>query len=431
MTANRNLEIPLDSTMRGGGKLRWRHIISMLSVLLLQARVSMGKAFHPFLRKNESGALTANFEKTVQGPSISMHHSVFGDNWAMDFGDGGNGCESGRGSFMWRGQGFGSNINNLLNAWVYAIAVENWNDMAVVFSPRQLSRVECHEESDGEASVGWDCMFSPMPHLCTFQDSEEWTDFMLSRHVSETDREEALRLDQDAVRFHPEKIVDSLRDIDADHFDALAAMASYLWSYMTPWLKRDIDIVVRAPKEDVFREHPFLGVHIRRGDKVANKEASNHASEEYLVAAESYIVRHSEMSVEDIKGIWVASDDPAALDEVRAVAPAIFPNVDNSTIFWAAGGVPDGPAVATVKTRTDKQSYAELVYTFADLHQLTHASVFVGTFSSNIGRLVALLRQNIGKKQASTTISIDRNGWTPGRKTRRLKDPEELDYGWK
>ena len=48
---------------------------------------------------------------------------------------------------------------------------------------------------------------------------------------------------------------------------------------MTPWLKRDIDIVVRAPKEDVFREHPFLGVHIRRGDKVANKEASNHASE--------------------------------------------------------------------------------------------------------------------------------------------------------
>ena len=45
---------------------------------------------------------------------------------------------------------------------------------------------------------------------------------MLSRHVSETDREEALRLDQDAVRFHPEKIVDSLRDIDADHFDALA-----------------------------------------------------------------------------------------------------------------------------------------------------------------------------------------------------------------
>ena len=65
---------------------------------------------------------------------------------------------------------------------------------------------------------------------------------------------------------------------------------------------------------------------------------------------------------------------------------------------------------------------------FADLHQLTHASVFVGTFSSNIGRLVALLRQNIGNKQASTTISIDRDGWNPGRKKRRLKSPR-LNYG--
>ncbi|CAM9749390.1 unnamed protein product, partial [Ascophyllum nodosum] len=319
-------------------------------------------------------------------------------------------------------------LPDLLNAWVHAIAVENWTDMAVIINPGQLSHVECHQESGEKASVGWDCMFSPMPHLCTFQHSEEWTDFMLSRHVSENDREEAMRLDQDAVRFHPEKIVDSLHYVKVGHFDALAVMASNLWSFMTPWLKRDIDIVIRAPEKYVFKKYPYLGVHIRRGDKISKKEASYHASEEYFVAAESYIVRHSKMSVEDIKSIWIASDDPAALDEVRAVAPAIFPNVDNSTVFWAAGGVPDGPAVSAVNTHTDNQSYAELVYMFADLHQLTHASVFVGTFSSNIGRLVALLRQNIGNKQASTTISIDRDGWNPGRKKRRLKSPR-LNYG--
>ena len=45
---------------------------------------------------------------------------------------------------------------------------------------------------------------------------------MLSRHVSENDREEAMRLDQDAVRFHPEKIVDSLHYVKVGHFDALA-----------------------------------------------------------------------------------------------------------------------------------------------------------------------------------------------------------------
>ena len=63
-------------------------------------------------------------------------------------------------------------LPDLLNAWVHAIAVENWTDMAVIINPGQLSHVECHQESGEKASVGWDCMFSPMPHLCTFQHSE-------------------------------------------------------------------------------------------------------------------------------------------------------------------------------------------------------------------------------------------------------------------
>ena len=48
---------------------------------------------------------------------------------------------------------------------------------------------------------------------------------------------------------------------------------------MTPWLKRDIDIVIRAPEKYVFKKYPYLGVHIRRGDKISKKEASYHASE--------------------------------------------------------------------------------------------------------------------------------------------------------
>ena len=80
------------------------------------------------------------------------------------------------------------------------------------------------------------------------------------------------------------------------------------------------------------------------------------------------------MSVEDIKSIWIASDDPAALDEVRAVAPAIFPNVDNSTVFWAAGGVPDGPAVSAVNTHTDNQVSKNTINSlFGDI---THFGLF-------------------------------------------------------
>lgn len=49
----------------------------------------------------------------------------------------------------------------------------------------------------------------------------------------------------------------------------------------------------------------------------------------------------------------------------------------------------------------------------ADLEQLAAADVFVGTCSSNIGRLVMLLRDNLGKDQDSG-ISLDKP-WLPNR----------------
>ena len=45
---------------------------------------------------------------------------------------------------------------------------------------------------------------------------------MMSVHVAKEDREKAIRLDQDAVRFHPEKIVESLDSFKTGHFEGLA-----------------------------------------------------------------------------------------------------------------------------------------------------------------------------------------------------------------
>lgn len=45
---------------------------------------------------------------------------------------------------------------------------------------------------------------------------------MEAMDVSREDLEEASRLDQDAVRFHPEDIVASLEELDVDHIGALA-----------------------------------------------------------------------------------------------------------------------------------------------------------------------------------------------------------------
>eukprot|EP00752_Nemacystus_decipiens_P018203 g16332.t1 len=371
------------------------------------------------------------FEVALDGGDRSMAEvttttaALFSPEWEAGFRMGGPGCDLARGSFMWRGQGFGSNVNNLLNAWVYAIAVEEWTDMAVVVDDHQMANVECGDKDpDNGTTKGWDCLFMPMPHLCTFDTDMAWEIHMVSKHLERGDLAEAARLDQDAVRFHPEIIEQALEGSGTDHLGAKAVMTKFLWSYMTPWLQADVDVVARAPDTDVFETSRFLALHVRRGDKIQLHEAKMHLCEEYLSAAVEYLDGgESELDVEDIRGVWVASDDSGVVDRIKEIAPKYLPNVDNNTIFWASGGVEGGPEISRTSTRTDKETYGGFVYTFADLHQCTSADVFVGTFSSNMGRLLVLLRESIGLKPRSSSISLDGPWWPGRRRQRRVLTP--------
>lgn len=61
--------------------------------------------------------------------------------------------------------------------------------------------------------------------------------------------------------------------------------------------------------------------------------------------------------------------------------------------------------------------YGSFVYLFTDLHQLARADVFVGTFTSNVGRMVMVLREGFQKERTSA-ISLDKKYWFSGRKQR-------------
>lgn len=66
----------------------------------------------------------------------------------------------------------------------------------------------------------------------------------------------------------------------------------------------------------------------------------------YLETAESQV------NVEDIRGIWVSSDDGGVVGRVKEIAPDYFPNVEVNAIFWADGGVEGGPEVNVVPTQS-------------------------------------------------------------------------------
>ncbi|CAN0577758.1 unnamed protein product, partial [Laminaria digitata] len=66
------------------------------------------------------------------------------------------------------------------------------------------------------------------------------------------------------------------------------------------------------------------------------------------------------------------------------------------------------------------KGYPSFVYLLADLEQLVAADVFVSSCSSNIGRLVMLLRDGLGKEKDSA-INMD-VPWSPDRQRRLVLD---------
>ena len=65
-----------------------------------------------------------------------------------------------------------------------------------------------------------------------------------------------------------------------------------------------------------------------------------------------------------------------------------------------------------ITTRSRFQEYKSFVYLFSDIERLSNAEVFVGTFSSNIGRIVHVARESKNKPRTSS-ISLDVK-WHPG-----------------
>lgn len=60
----------------------------------------------------------------------------------------------------------------LMESWAAGI-VQGRNDLAIVLAnDRVLGSVQCRSQSDGIASVGWPCLFRPMPHVCVFESEE-------------------------------------------------------------------------------------------------------------------------------------------------------------------------------------------------------------------------------------------------------------------
>lgn len=323
---------------------------------------------------------------------------TFSSEWIGGFGESTAGC-IGVEKYSWQGCGIGYNMNSMLNAWLYSMVVGNHEDFSVIIGEGMFDYLECSEESNGLANRGWECLFGEIPHLCMFGSSENWTDHLVSENVSEEVILKSESIKINAIKRSHALIQENLGDID--HITALSVLADYVWSHMTPWLKNDAKLV--AGDNELFNGgSPYLGLHIRRGDKVSTGEAESTPVDVYMQTASAYL----DENTIDVEGIWVASDEVGILEEVRDLSEIYFPHISRENIVYNSGK-------KEVITRSKWQGYSSFVTLVSDMNKLANSEVFVGSFSSNLGRLVTVFREGKGKPRDSS-MSVDVKTWFSG-----------------
>jgi len=146
----------------------------------------------------------------------------------------------------------------------------------------------------------------------------------------------------------------------------------------------------------------YIAVHIRRGDKVSGscKESEAVRTADYAAQALAYVSPRCNVIV-------VCSDDLSAAQELSDIVKRQDSNVD--VRHRSRRDVPEqlrnGHWQADYNSLKQQDRIAMTHELLADVEVLRNATVCVCTYSSNIGRLIALLRDG-------PTVSLDVAEWT-------------------
>jgi len=139
-------------------------------------------------------------------------------------------------------------------------------------------------------------------------------------------------------------------------------------------------------------EHPIVGVHIRRTDKVGT-EAAFHAVEEYMKYVAEWFDQYELTKKVSERRVFVASDDPKVLGECRKKFPD-YTFVGDQAVAKSAG----------VSSRYTDSSLRGVIQ---DIHLLSLSDHLVCTFSSQVCRIAYEIMQTRHPDATNRFKSLD------------------------
>ncbi|CAK8682848.1 unnamed protein product [Clavelina lepadiformis] len=235
---------------------------------------------------------------------------------------------------------------------------------------------------------GFEKVFLPLSETCSNEDLPVLTVEWLGELQKNYDNIPVISLNQEPAKdetlFRAFTIPKSLQEsVEVLHDDPHLWWVGQIMRYvfrLRPWIVGKVEQIT----EKLNLTQPYVSVHVRRTDKLV-EEARKCEIEEYMEHVIDWYDRH----VGSVEGgrVYVASDDLASvIPEARSKYPRF------TFLYHAEDKKPLKDMTQTVKGRETEE---ELVSLVCDLMILSRSDYFIGTYSSNIGRLVVQLMHSV------------------------------------
>lgn len=121
----------------------------------------------------------------------------------------------------------------------------------------------------------------------------------------------------------------------------------------------------------------YIAVHIRRGDKIVSCEMKEINLDEYVSAIkEKRYVSHN---------VFIATDDVSVVDNLKSVL-----TIDGFHVYCNAAVVQNGFDESSFNNKDKQTRYMDTLNMLLDMDIMIHSLFFIGTYSSNVSRIVPL-----------------------------------------
>lgn len=121
---------------------------------------------------------------------------------------------------------------------------------------------------------------------------------------------------------------------------------------------------------------PFIGIHIRRGDKITTGEMNDISLDKYI----DEVLRNSP------KAIYIATDDIQSVNYIKSKMKST--GID---VFYNPSLSGKGFSEGSFNHSSRKSRYVDTLTLLFDIFILSKASYFIGTYSSNLSRVIPCL----------------------------------------